>query len=91
MEPLTFKCVRTEVLRAEMLVRQFLASKSKAAYGANDVPPLFDVDAAPFYRLGSVMSVFHETVASSDATDKLKVELTSTSEHQRSYFLSVIF
>ena len=44
------KCVRTEVLRAEMLESQFLASKSKAAPGANDVPPSLDVDAVPFHR-----------------------------------------
>ena len=37
------------------------------------------------------MSVFHDTVASSDAIEKLKVELTSTSEPHRSHFLSVIF
>ena len=90
-EPCTFKRVRTEVLRAEMLVRQFLASKSKAASGANDVPPFLDVDAVPFHRLGSVMSVLHDTVASYDATDKLKVELTNTSESRRRSFSSVIF
>lgn len=91
MEPYTFKRARTEVLRAEMLVRQLLAGKSKAASGANDVPPLLDVDAVPFYRLGSVMSVLHDTVASYDAADKLKVELTNTSEPRRRSFLSVIY
>ena len=49
-EPYTFKRARTDVLRAEMLVRQLLAGKSKAASGANDVPLLLDVDAVPFYR-----------------------------------------
>ena len=84
-EPYTFKRARPDVLRTEMLVRQLLACKRTDASGANDVPPLLDVNAAPFYRLGSVMSVFHGSAASSDATDKLKVELN------RSYFLSVIF
>ena len=88
MEPYTFKCVRTEVLRAEMLVMHFLTSKSKPAYGANDVPPCLDVDAVPFHRLGSAMSVLHDTVPSDDATDKLKA---NTSEPRRRSFLSVIF
>ena len=33
-----------------MLVRQFLADKSKAACGATDVPSFLDVDAVLFYR-----------------------------------------
>ena len=36
------------------------------------------------------MSVFHDTVASYDATDKLKVELSNTCEPRRRSFLSVI-
>ena len=43
------------------------------------------------HRLGSVMSVLHDTVASYDAADKLKVELTNTSEPRRRSFLSVIY
>ena len=70
---------------------QFLASKSKAASGANDVSPFLDVDAVPFHRLGSAMSVLHDIVASCDATDKLKVELTNASEPRRRSFLSVVF
>ena len=86
-----FKRVLINLLRAKMLARQLTADKSKAASGATDVPPFLDVDAVLFYRLGSVMPVLHDSVASYDATDKLKVELTSTSEPQRSYFLAVIF
>ena len=37
------------------------------------------------------MSVLHDTVASYDAADKLKVELTNTSEPRRRSFLSVIY
>ena len=37
------------------------------------------------------MSVLHSTVASYDATDKLKVELTNTSEPRRRASLSVLF
>ena len=74
MEPYTFKRARTNVLRTEMPVRQHLTGNSKAASGANGVPPLFDVDAVPFPRLGSAMSVLHGTVPNYDATDKLKVE-----------------
>ena len=36
------------------------------------------------------MSVLHDTVASHDTTDKLKVELTNTSRPRRRAFLSVI-
>ena len=43
-----FKRARTDVLRAEMLVRQLLADKSNAASGATDMPPLLDVDAVLF-------------------------------------------
>ena len=48
-----FKRARINVLRAEMLVRQFLADKSRTASGATDAPPLVDVDAVLFYRRSS--------------------------------------
>ena len=57
-----FNRARIDVLRAEIPVRQLLASKHKAAHGANDVPLCLDVGAVPFHRLEFVMSVLHDTV-----------------------------
>ena len=50
-EPYTHKCVANR-----NVARQLLASNSRAASGAKRVPPLLDVDACPFTRLGSAMS-----------------------------------
>ena len=85
MEPYTFKCVRTEVLRAEMLVRQFLASKHKAAHGANDVPPCLDVGAVPFHRLEFVMSKLHDTVGVLAAFERATVRRHDAIVRRRSF------
>ena len=68
---------------------QIFAGKSKAASGAKGVPPLLDVDAVLFPRLGSVMSVLHDTVPDYGVTDKLKVKLTTARKPRRHCLLSV--
>ena len=77
-------------LRAEILVRQLLVCKRTAASGANDVPPFVDVDGV-FLQASSVMLVLHNTVASYDATDKMKVEATNTCKPRKRASLSVLF
>ena len=62
------------------VMRQLLTSSSRAASGAKRVPPLLDVDAFPFSRLGSAMSLLHDTVPDYGDTHKLMVELTAASE-----------
>ena len=68
---------------------QIFTGNSKAASGAKGVPPLLDVDAVLFPRLGSVMSVLHDTVPDDGVTDKLKVKLTTARKPRRRCLLSV--
>ena len=72
-----FNRARIDVLKAEILVRQLLTCKRTADSGANDVPPLVDVDdvcsTGGFCHVGVA-----NILASYDATDKLKVESTNT-------------
>ena len=89
-EPYTFKRARTDVLRTEMPVGQLLKVNSKAASGANGVPPLLYVDAVPFPDWDLPCRCCTTPFPNCGVTDKLKVELTTASEPRGHSFLSVL-
>ena len=70
------------VLRAKMLVRQLTAERPIASVSRRRC--------CSFLQAGSVMPVLPDSVASYDATDKLKVESTNTCKPRRRFFWSVV-
>ena len=78
-----FNRARIDVLRAEIPVRQLLASKQKAAHGANDVPPCLDVGAVPFHRLEFVM--LHDTAEVLAAFERATVRRHHAIVRRRSF------
>jgi stearoyl-CoA desaturase (delta-9 desaturase) len=73
-EPFRFRRARAEIQKAEMLVRQLAAKRSAAEVRA--LAPLIEIELIPLYKLGSVAKMLYDIVATFDATDKLKVDLT---------------
>ena len=66
-------------------MRQLLASKHKAAHGANDVPPCLDVGAVPFHRLEFVVSVLRDTVGVLAAFERATVRRHHAIIRRRSF------
>lgn len=77
-EPYRFRTARADILKAEKLVCQLVATRTASDISA--LASLIEPDSIPFYKLGSVAKLLYDFVDSYDAADKLKIVLAHGQE-----------
>jgi len=92
-QPYQFWRARADVQKAELIVRQLVATQKASAINA--LAPLIESDRIPLYKLGSVAKLLYTFAVSYDATDKATVELAQqcqpTHENRFKRFLSMAY
>jgi stearoyl-CoA desaturase (delta-9 desaturase) len=93
LEPFRFRRARADIQKAEMLVRQLVATQTKSDISA--LAPLIESDQIPLYKLGSVAKLLYSCAVSYDAADKLTVDLAQSNTHIHEWplkrFLSMVY
>jgi len=84
-EPYRFRTARADILKAEKLVCQLVATRTASDISA--LATLVAPETIPFYKLGSVAKLLHDFVDSYDATDKLKIVLAHGQESMQKWQL----
>eukprot|EP00747_Dinoflagellata_sp_TGD_P162889 gnl/TRDRNA2_/TRDRNA2_181014_c0_seq1.p1 gnl/TRDRNA2_/TRDRNA2_181014_c0~~gnl/TRDRNA2_/TRDRNA2_181014_c0_seq1.p1 ORF type:complete len:697 (-),score=76.18 gnl/TRDRNA2_/TRDRNA2_181014_c0_seq1:422-2512(-) len=82
LEPFGFKHARSDILKAERLVRQLVSAKTASEISV--IAPIVELDKIPLYKLGSVAALLRKVAASCEARHKLTVELDQSSSQPRS-------
>eukprot|EP00747_Dinoflagellata_sp_TGD_P125366 gnl/TRDRNA2_/TRDRNA2_174154_c4_seq10.p1 gnl/TRDRNA2_/TRDRNA2_174154_c4~~gnl/TRDRNA2_/TRDRNA2_174154_c4_seq10.p1 ORF type:complete len:698 (-),score=103.00 gnl/TRDRNA2_/TRDRNA2_174154_c4_seq10:267-2195(-) len=94
LEPYRFNTARSDIQKAEHLVRQLVWIGKASDVSTSE--PIVDIDKIPLYKLGTVAALLHTLAAGCDTKGKLVVEpeQSSSSINTRSVFsqtLSLLF
>jgi len=74
-EPYQFRRARNDVQKAELIVRQLVATEKPSDISA--LAPLIDLDQIPLYKLGSVAKLLYTFALNYEASDKAAVDLAA--------------